>query len=305
MEMKPEESDEGSLQGLSEVSRVSVDSSLGDLMTWVIKKAVSPEGEVSQEARVQRELMEDETRRVLLEKLLLEVTPKDVDVGLWTKWLSGGVTPFKHKLAKPASGHERPIQTLERSGSRAAKLEAKIAKLKAQLEDEERQLKFERASVAAVLQYYVTDQLVEIMSPTVAMGPAWTILRALSGYVNDEIVASLPPLPIKVDPVEYYRSRRMAESEKIMSALDHFAGHIEFEQALRSAIAQVVTEFEPRRPEVKKRGGKARPLEELRAGPDPFATADAQDILAALPSARDYDEAPAPNPGFKEHIIPY
>src|SRR3546814_5963848 len=64
--------------------------------------------------------------------------------------------------------------------------EKKVDRLRSDLLEAEEELRFVKAYENAAVHWHVVDQLIEIMSPAFAMGPAWTLMRSLSAHVSDE-----------------------------------------------------------------------------------------------------------------------
>src|SRR3546814_2677478 len=101
-----------------------------------------------------------------------------------TDTLFPDTTLFRSKKAAP--GKERPSQTLVRSSNRVRGQEKKVDRLRSDLLEAEEELRFVKAYENAAVHWHVVDQLIEIMSPAFAMGPAWTLMRSLSAHVSDE-----------------------------------------------------------------------------------------------------------------------
>src|SRR3546814_5735388 len=76
--------------------------------------------------------------------------------------------------------------TLVRSSNRVRGQEKKVDRLRSDLLEAEEELRFVKAYENAAVHWHVVDQLIEIMSPAFAMGPAWTLMRSLSAHVSDE-----------------------------------------------------------------------------------------------------------------------
>ena len=93
-----------------------------------------------------------------------------------------------------------------------------------------------RASLEAGLHVYATTCLLTEMrkavAPVFAMGPAWTLLRAISGVTGREVS----------------REDAQIETHRILVVLHALREHEEFEQELKDAIHQVCVRY----------GGEAR-----------------------------------------------
>lgn len=229
----------------------------------------------------------------MLEQLVASVAPDGVDTDLWVRWLEGGESPFeKHSLRKISGGDERQIQTLMRAPPRVSKQEQKLeqlrrdqGKLEAKIAQEERLLRYFRSHQNAALHWFVVEQLIKLMSPLFAMGPAWTLMRALSAHISDEHIDRRTPGMFgaeKEEVTKRLRANRVKETEKLMAALDHFSGFEPFEDAVRKAIAKVVSDFERRAGEAAKDGRRPRSAKARAENPHPKAQKDASAVLEGL-----------------------
>lgn len=279
-----EEWTEGSENRLSESEENEI-GAISRITNHLARMASNVDGKLLPNAEFQIAVRDPEDRAKILEQLVLEVCPSGVDQAAWRTWLNGGKSPFENKPRKPAPGKERPAQTLVRSSNAVSSQMKRVDRAKADLEEAERQLAFVKAYENAAVHWYVVDQLLDIMRPSFAMGPAWTIMRALSSYVSDEQADRATPSFIgdeKPIGMAKYREIRLNETREILNALDWFSAYKPFEDELRDAILKVVREFDHRRSEAAADGRRPRSEKTMKEQPHPKAVADADDILEGL-----------------------
>lgn len=285
MSSKIEASDEGGQKAPSESVEDGRVAALAQLLAHVTSTAIGHDGVLTPQAKAQIDLRDADERSKFLENLLVEVCPNGVDPDLWEGWLNGGTHCFGERLKKAGPGAEKPIQTLTRTPPRVVKQEEKIAEMRAALEAEERRLIYYKAHQSAALQWYVTDHLISIMAPAIAMGPAWTVMRAISGYMSAEDAHRNTLLlegKAKDRAIQDFRGQKQAESDELMEALDHWSGDPGFEKDLRAAIKNVIADYADRREKRVQSGRPRRSHEKMRTTIHPEAKMDAKDVLSGL-----------------------
>ena len=253
--------------------------------------AVGGDGSMEPEAAIQVDLRKTQPRSKILETLVHEICPQNVNPVLWTRWLNGGTPPFlgkpeKPPLKKPTRDTERPANLPRRTTERVADQEKVVAQARARLEQEETHLAQLRAHDNAALHFVVVNQLVEIMTPIFAMGPAWTIMRALSPYASDEAAefatSRMDEGPSREKAKADYADLRREEHEAIMEALDFFSGDLHFENDVRTAVKDAIRFHEKRRPELLAAGRRPRGKERRQAAMHPAAKPGANELIASF-----------------------
>lgn len=218
-------------------------------------------------------LSEDAERKDAAHTLVDLLVPPMVDVSLWRDVAlarnvqlpaSDQYGPVATRLHPPAAGKDAkaskvhskgdqaPSAFMRRQGEFLAGNAKRIAKAKQQLQD----LEEERDQILSGLQMYATTALVKAirgaMAPVFAMGPAWTVLRAIQDATGRE------PRP----------DDRQTETHRILVVLHALRDHHEFRSALKIAILDVCQRF----------AGEAR-----RSHKDPFdGPYDYEEILGNL-----------------------
>ena len=285
MSKKVEAAGAGSPEGLSEAVQDGQSAAAMQLMMHIVRTAISPQNVLKPEAQIQIDLRKDDTRSELLEQLILEVAPNGVDPDLWIQWLRGGKHGFPTKLKKVGPGEERPAQTLIRTPPRVRTQQKKVDRLRSELEEEERQLNYLRAHQNAAVHWHVVDQLVAIMAPMFAMGPAWTLMRSVTGHMSDEEADRLTRVLTgkeKAEAIVEYRRKHQDESDEILEALDLFSGHEGFERALRIAIKKVIKDHDSKREAWIQSGRRRRSKSAQQETAHPEAQNDRDEVLAGL-----------------------
>lgn len=247
------------------------------------EKAIGSRGELSPLAQEQLDLRNVDERRDYLERLIQEVVPSRANMGLWSEWLQGGKSPFGNgEVRKVGTAKEGPSQTANRTSGRVEVQRKKVARLRTELESEESHLEYLKSHDKAALQWLVTNHLIEIMSGIFAMGPAWTIMRALSGHLSDE-EAHLRTLLYegeeKHEEVKAERALYMDEARKMMENLDRWSGDPEFEQSLRKAVLGVVDIYAAMGDEAIANGRRRRSETTARETINPRGMESARDVI--------------------------
>lgn len=253
-------------------------------------KALSLTGELTVDASIQLALRDEVQRVKLLEDLVAVLAPDEVSLEQWTEWLDGGESPFpkRKQVEKVGTSTEWPSQTLVRTSPRVSRQQKKVEALRAQLKAEEVRLKFAQAHDRAAMQWFVTDHLIALLGPVFAMGPAWTVLRAISAHVPQSVADEATIFEVgkgKEIAVESLRKSRKAETALMLDLMDLGSGVVEFEEAIRAALLTVCQDFEKRRDALIADGRRPRSKEKLSSEVHPKARNDAQAILNGLSKA--------------------
>lgn len=250
-------------------------------------------GRLKPEAAVHIALRSSSERRDLLEQVIAEITPSHADEALWVGWISGeGPSPFQLRTKQPGPGEERPAQTLKRASDRVKKSADKVEKAKLKLaaaqrevEEAERLLLETHNLESAALQWHVVSQLFGVVAPVFAMGPAWTVMRSLSGHLSDT-QAEAETFDLigkeKERAVEAMRSARKAETVLLMEVLDLGSGNEKFEGDVRSAVLKVCKDWDKKRDRLTVDGRRPRSAEKAKKEVHPKALGASDEVLHGL-----------------------
>lgn len=134
-----------------------------------------------------------------------------------------------------AKGNQTPSEFMKRQGRAVTNAAVRVQKLEEELEE----AKEDQRALEAGLRTYAATCLLTAMrviaTPVFAVGPAWTLLRAISGQTGSEINEADAAL----------------ETKRILVALHALREHEGFEQELKTAIHAICIRYEG---EIKRRG---------------------------------------------------
>lgn len=186
-------------------------------------------------------------------KLIERLVPVMIDVKLWRDIALGNnvhlpatdqygpistrLKPSDPKVRSPARGNaygqvhakkqEAPSAFLKRQGQAMARAVTDIERIELELETARQH----RDNIEAGLRTYATTCLLteirKAAAPVFAMGPAWTLLRAISGITGKEVASEDAKI----------------ETHRILIVLHALREHQAFEQDLKDAIHQVCVRY--------------------------------------------------------------
>lgn len=167
-------------------------------------------------------------------KLLHLLQPGQVDAQLWEDLaLNGEASLLKRHQFGPKSRRsagdgadkksDPPTQFAKRQGRAVVRAEAEVQRLRRELEEAE----VRRAELQNGLQVFAAVSLLAQMRKATASmfatGPAWTVLRAISGSTGREISDHA----------------RQMDTKRILTVLHALRGHAEFEQEVKHALLDI------------------------------------------------------------------
>lgn len=228
------------------------------ILAMIAQRALDRDGKLIGPSALLNALRSSDERRELLRKFTIGIQPEGVNPALWERWLQGGASPFERavKLETPAPksmGVSRAAERQDRIAQRARIALTKATRAaeaaQAKVVEAEKALQIAGAKDAAFIEYLVSEHLMSIMQPIQLMGPAWTVVRSLSGFVEPDAMKKelIGVREAKHAEMEVFvRSERMNATQEMLMALDLWCGDLEFETALRDSIAAVVERFSKR-----------------------------------------------------------
>lgn len=236
------------------------------ILGMVASRSLDHRGGLSLDSVSLESLRTQEGREALLREFVVAMMPDRVNPTLWLRWLDGTAKPFERvRVARPDPADQSLGRALDRQSKRVGKAVLGVQNARRSREAAERRereaeqaLIEARALDAAMIEYAVSEHLLAAMAPMFAMGPAWTVMRALSGHVPVEEMEEelrLERNPNKRSELEaVVRRERQEETDRVMDALDYWAGDVHFEREVRDAVAGVVKGYEGRsRPDASRR----------------------------------------------------
>ena len=244
---------------------------------------ISKLGDLTPEAQAQIDLRSDEGRQVTLEQLVTELAPQEVSPAMWRKWLLGGETPFhSRRLKKPVKLQHGAGKAIARGPKSLKPHRERVEKARAELAYAEEMLAYHEALDKSLMEVSVYDHLIKLLGPIFAMGPAWTIMRALSGHASDKLVDEMTCLVDgKAQELEAkkFRAAYAEETAEMLIGLDYFSGIEEFEQRLRESVKGVVEEFDNKKNSAVTDGRRKRSSERMMTSANPEALDGADEVL--------------------------
>lgn len=228
------------------------------LLAMIAERALDRGGKLTGPSASLNLLRSSEDREKLLRDFVIALQPAEVNPVLWEHWLQGGPSPFERgtKLETPAPVNmgisravERQDKAVQRARSTLTKANRAAEAAQAKVAEAEKALQLAEAKDAAFLEYLVSEHLMSVIQPIQVMGPAWTVMRSLSGYVEPEVLKQelFGVREAKHQEMEtFIRAERLSSSQELLTALDQWCGDVNFENDLRAAIAAVVERYSKR-----------------------------------------------------------
>jgi hypothetical protein len=186
------------------------------------------------------------------------ISPAGCDELAWQRWLNGGKSPAEHVLKQFGSGSAGSGKKIQGAAKRVADAAARTRLALMKLETAEDAMKRAQREVEAAkkdereeeealagLNAFATLRLMnELLAGPFAMGPAWTIMRCLSGYIrpDPEWRSSLQKDDLAI--VEKWAAERRAKTTKMLMILDLMAGDEEFEMIVHQALYESIGHYE-------------------------------------------------------------
>jgi hypothetical protein len=264
---------------------------IATILAMIAERSLDHRGDLDMDSASLDMLRSQEGREEFLREFVTVMMPDRVNPVIWARWLTGGATPFdRSKLTSPAPSGvaigravERQSKSVARHVTGVQNAERGVAAAERRLEEARRELAIARSKDAAFIEYVVGEHLMSILAPMFAMGPAWTVMRAVSGHVPASAVAeevSLIRDPKRRKEAEQaIRLERQEVTERILDVLDLWAGDYEFEHELREAIVGVVDRYSKRdRPQAQRRTRAAM----RRTVGDPEVKRDREEVVDGM-----------------------
>lgn len=282
---------EGGPKGPSE-SVTNDQKAMANIARVFTQMVVGQDGELTPQAQAQMDLRSDESRARLVNELVSTIAPDKVGVELWAKWVSGGDNPFTQKgLVKPTRPSHGMGKAVSRGPASLRPYQDKVAKAEADLAFAREELAYKEAMDKGLMTWVVNDLIIRTLSPIFAMGPAWTIMRALSPDVDQQTIDSRTAMcegQTKIKAIEQLREAKQKETDEILRGLDFWSGDRSFEAKLRLLIMSLLAEFKSKEEDAKANGRKARSREDLKTTVNPLGKE--QDAKVTLDLASEFEE---------------
>ncbi len=236
-------------------------------------------------------LLKQADRNGMLHNLAAAIRPYGVDVDRWLGWLNGAKSPLLVNGVERASKDPRASSAvLDRNSRQQLRIDARLVTARrvrdeavAAVEELEEESQMVRATNAAVLEFAIFEHMTKIMNSSLAVGPLWAFVRAVSAVDPD-----LDPDVSGLSEAERDLRIRLAqtrqeETDLIFQTLDFMCGDPRFESQLRLAILRLIEAVEPQIEARKAAGHKARPLSKIRTTMAASSSEEVIQILGGVP----------------------
>lgn len=183
-------------------------------------------------------------RRELVIDLLFALAPEAADPHIWTDWLKGGPSPLrdirtpKFEQTKEASGRKirGALNNADTASARTRDARDKVRAARADLEVAEKDLANAEAEEKRTLDlargycaWAFLNEVSRVSSGVFSMGPAWTLMRVISGHTPDTAGSEKRSSEAWKQLLEKHRQTRAERSKEMLRILNEQAGDIAFE----------------------------------------------------------------------------
>lgn len=225
------------------------------------------------------ELEQQVDRTEILNCLIEQVRPRRADPDHWISWMDGGSFPTELNMTRPMPSSQRASRAIGSASRQAARAMAKVDAAKLALSNAEAERDAAHAVNAAQTHFAIAYQLVDVMRGVFAMGPAWTLMRAVSRYVPQDTAAFAAMTPEQQQVFKAKLDDHAAKTNRNLVALDFWCGDPDFENYLNVVIHRAINTFRSFEPERERSGVKRRSLKELLTSMRVTPRADIVDII--------------------------
>lgn len=213
------------------------------------------------------ELVDGGERDAWLMARALEILPAEIDARQWLDWIEGGRAPASaDRLTDPERGQKKSARGAWQSAVDRRDLAAqqvtiareKLAEAEANFEECELAVRHADAHLRAAVCYRLRIDEAKLLAGAFAMGPAFTLLRAISTYQRRDAAFEAALDEHGCAWIDEHIANRRDTARTIMELLDFLAGDAGVEIKLHHAIHKVLTEayaaVEAERTEAKRDG---------------------------------------------------
>lgn len=194
-------------------------------------------------------------------KLIEDLVPRHVDVGQWLHWLEGGPAPIDpFELREPgvserksASGRFQAARTKRDAARRdVERREAALVAAKAVFAEAEDELDRVDGELRASVAFSLLKQMNRYAAGAFSMGPAWSLMRIVSGYLQNDAAFEATLTAEQQRFVERDRHGRAVVSTELLDLLDRYSGDGELDFRLFRALVIAAREHDQRMTNISK-----------------------------------------------------
>ncbi|MDE1917899.1 MAG: hypothetical protein KGJ57_18610 [Sphingomonadales bacterium] len=242
--------------------------------------------------------------------LLDQLLPREMDAPRWLNWLQGGPAPTVPHLERPvddstkspSGGYLAQLKKVERAEQLVDTLKARLAEAEQGAATARSELKDFDTNLRAAVFFAVFDRMQKIIERAAALGPAFTLARITSGYLQADVGFEATLSDEQRAALHKHRAERGFKTTQLADILDRHCGEQQFEVSVFNALYKAVIDGdEAVRDELKLRAVDHRPLSKLARRPRRRSEAqrssvhpdaqlhDAADVLNGLAEVFDHD----------------
>lgn len=157
------------------------------VLALIHKLATNPAGSESAGMRAVDRLQGHVEREAFLREMVMNFRPPEADPELWLRWLSGGAEPFAPRVQKkPYISQANTKREVKRASTRVAAARTRIAKAERELAAAQSEAASSVEFESSLIAWALMEQITSLVMPIFAMGPAWTLMRAVGPSISDD-----------------------------------------------------------------------------------------------------------------------
>ncbi len=225
--------------------------------------------------------------------VLSDLIPDRPDEAGWNEWLEGGTSPRRRLqaakyddsgaassrvISAAVGARERAHQRSDEAREALQKARAAVAEAEEDVRRAERLESIEDTHAKGAALWAYLREIHEGAAGAFAMGPAWTLMRVVSGYLQNDLAWEATLSEEERKRLVEHRATRAARSKEMLHWLDGFAGDARLEVDLFDALYDYLKDHAGSIP-----NRSRRTLEEVKATVGAHAsTADAAQVLRGM-----------------------
>lgn len=228
------------------------------------------------------DLVQQAGRSEVVKRLVEQVRPYAFNPDRWISWAAGGSFPNELNMTRPVPSSQRASRAIGSASRDAARAQAKVDAAKLALSEAEAERDAAQAVNAAQMHFAIMHQIVDATRGTFAMGPAWTVMRALAAYYPQDTASFAAMTPQQREECKAADEVTARRTSKMLATLDFWCGDQHFEHCLRSTIMEMTELFAMHDEKREQSGVKRRPLKTARDSMRPTPLSEVSAVIDKL-----------------------
>lgn len=215
-------------------------------------------------------LFERGGREEELFSILLDLVPAEVDAGAWLAWFDGGVAisrpakrtdPDADRKMSARGAQVAAVRRRDEAQRQVQLAETKLSDAQSALMEAEQSVRATDQHLRQVVAHRMMYDIAGSTAGLFAMGPAWTLMRCVSGYIRHDAKRLEELDPEAREKVEELVANGRKDSAEMLDLLDLYAGDVLLELRLRAVILSTLRKHhEPIARELEQRATSGNPL---------------------------------------------